>query len=103
MDFLPKELEDIIIDYKKHLEYQDLIREHRKSFNGCLTFIKDIRNNSYKTHMSRTERMVTIGAFIHKRLGFTYCHCFRVCLICNNIKSSSRMCDNNIGNRCKCQ
>lgn len=42
MNKLPKELEDIIIDFKFDLEYEDRVKEHKKKFNKTLKQIKPL-------------------------------------------------------------
>ena len=99
MEFLPKELEDIIIDYKESLEYQENVENHRKSFNKSLWIIKNLRHIIYQIG-DNTINTITIGP-LHHRLGYIYCFCFRMCSNCNDFIHSSRMI-NDIDNSCKC-
>ena len=103
MDFLPKELEDIIIDYKKELEYQELVENHRISFNETLNTIQKIRNRSTKIRNHNVFNnifIITISRFFHRKLGYSYCYCFQVCKFCNDYIHSSRQ--NTIATNCLC-
>lgn len=102
MNFLPKELENIIVDYKDHFEYQELLKQHQKKFRKSLTIIKKLRNISFQsTHNS--EATITIGPLTHQVPRYVYCHCFRICLLCHNIRASSRMYKSDMADRCKCK
>ena len=75
MDFLPKELEDIIVDYKEHLEHQENVKQHNKKFRKSLTIIKKLRNTVYNNHNGNNqETTVTIGPLIHPVVHYTYCY-----------------------------
>ena len=102
MNFLPKDLENIIVDYKEEMEHKELLEKHRMKFKESLNIIKRLRNTNYRYGTNNRERTITISPFIHKTLGYTYCYCFRVCLICNDIIHSSRMDSLEIGNQCIC-
>jgi len=102
MIILPKDIEDIIFEYKKQIEYQELVKKHSKKYNKCLIHIKKSKNISYSSYRNRNERTITIGPFFHSKRDYVYCLCFRICLRCNDIKESSRMYHNEIGNHCLC-
>lgn len=105
MNFLPKELEDIIIYYKNKFEHLDKVKQHNKKFKKSLIVIKKLINISFfLNEMSGqfTEKTVTIGPLTYKNPIYIYCYCFRVCLLCHNIIASSRMEQNYIGSSCKC-
>ena len=99
MEFLPSDLENIINDYKHSIEYQEFVENHRIHFNSSLNVIKNLRNVCHR--ISNTESLVTIGAIEHK-CGYTYCHCFYICSMCNNVKQSSNMSKTDIAKRCRC-
>jgi len=40
MDFLPKELEDIIIDYKEQLDFIEIRKEHKKHYSKIMKELK---------------------------------------------------------------
>jgi len=68
-----------------------------------ITIIKKLRNTAYNNHnYNNQETTVTIGPLIHPIVHYTYCFCFRVCNLCHDIIASSRMYENDIGNKCKC-
>ena len=75
MNFLPKEIEDIIIDYKEDLEIED---KHNKKFIKSLTIIKKLTHRTCKFGGDRTERTITMGPFTHHKLKYTYCFCIRI-------------------------
>ena len=102
MDFLPKDLEDIIIDYKEHFEHQELVKEHIKYFYKSLCIIKNLRNRSHgavKIGKKLTSKIVTIGPLLHSS-GYIFCHCFKMCLICNEYIHSSRQ---DVDDSCCCE
>ncbi len=58
MDFLPKDLEDIILDYKKDLDHLVKIQEIKNSSLVCEECYKNFGHNnySYRAHLEKHER-----------------------------------------------
>lgn len=55
LDFLPKELEYIITDYKEHMEWYDRVNTHRNKFGKCLD---EIERRDYQTNGEVTSVVI---------------------------------------------
>jgi hypothetical protein len=96
MNFFPKELEDIIIDYKEQLES----KEHKLKFKKSLEIIKNIRTNiSYS--IGEFYLQSTIGPFYSVR-NYTCTFGYQICIKCNNFKQTCNMDKGDLFNCCKC-
>ena len=99
---IPIVIQQIILDYKEDLDYNDLKNFHLKKFKNTLYLInklKNIKNRYYFDEMSH-RTTITIGPM--NKNNHTYCFCFSICLCCNNFISSSKMSNYNIAKICKC-
>tara|TARA_B110000285_G_scaffold234220_1_gene310418 strand:+ start:1326 stop:1631 length:306 start_codon:yes stop_codon:yes gene_type:complete len=98
---IPLEIEEIILNYKKDLDYNQRIKNHRISYESTLDLIKGFSNlNTRYLWANNMRKTITIGPMFKN--NHTYCYCFSICLYCNNFISSSRMSDYNIAKICKC-
>ena len=91
MEFLSKDLENIIINYKEEMENLEI---HRIKFKKSIDLIKMLKYNCFRYGPNNRERTITI-------YGYKYSYCLRVCLICNNIIQTSHLDNCEIGNSCK--
>ena len=109
MDCLPKEIEDIIIDYKEHFEHQQNVKQHFRKFYKSLMIITKLNHEvKISIHSNRqilTERLVIIGPIPSNEQNSNYIYdcLFSICLLCNNYNSSGRMRRQFIANRCRCK
>jgi len=85
MNFLPKDLEDIILDYKLDLEVYDT----RKKFQKSLIIIKQFNHNIYTSSKRPLEQIFMIGIISA-----------RICDICGDFINTRRTI---VQKRCMCR
>ena len=99
---IPIVIQNIIIDYKEDLDYEEFKKNHKKIFKNTLYLIKNLKNinNRYYWDQNSKRKTITIGPMFKN--NHTYCFCFSICLNCNNYIHSSKMFNYNIANICEC-
>jgi len=117
---IPLVLQEIILNYKQELEYEDNKKNHIKKFIKTLHLIQKLENTynqyyynwdySIPTTMNLLDsgfsrlpitRIITIGPM--NKNNHTYCFCFSICLNCYNYINSSRMYNYDIAKICQCE
>lgn len=99
---IPLVLQEIILNYKQDLEYEELKKNHKIKFQNTLYLLNKLKNitNSYYWDENSYRKTITIGPMFKN--NHTICFCFSICLNCNNYIHSSKMFNLDIAKTCKC-
>lgn len=96
MNFLPTEIENIILDYKFDLEYKIRVRKHKKKFKYILSEIKEMKTYRCNAHSFNYYYQQKMFMVIWENYRTRYRKRIYICKKCSDIIGYKEK------NRCSC-